>query len=407
MNAYLDGELDGRGAGSGERGAQTIEEIEVHLESCADCQALLEEVKRVRDRAGEILASSTPADLAAPSFDEIRARAEARATGSRALQLARIKHLAWAATVILAVAVGWYARGTVFPRATEQMGAPQPTTIASEEQRVAESEGQEVENRDQGAGSVEQGAGSGERGVEGRIREAEERVPPVVAAELDRTVAAADRDAAGRGADVEKGVPAVTPATEVVAPAPSQAKAEPNAELKADELANLAEVREDRMDTVSQLAAEAPRPVTQLVTGQGPVRVGGVELDELLLYEDSLWVHASEAQAREALGGDVPIVGDLPVVDYWVAGSRWSKAVRVRQRLDDANHLELIVSRPIDNVRSGLTARRIAAPVSAQRTQATTPLSFETVAVRSGDYLVILRGPVSPDSLQALAEKIK
>ena len=136
LNAYLDGELR---AGSGERGAEggereklTAAAVESHLASCSECQALLEQVRRVRDRAADILASSSPADLVAPPFEEIRARAAARDTSSRVLQLTRVRRLAWAATIMLAVAVGWYARGTVFPGEAEQMMDAQQSTVASE-----------------------------------------------------------------------------------------------------------------------------------------------------------------------------------------------------------------------------------------------------------------------------------
>jgi hypothetical protein len=409
LNAYLDGELEARGAGSGERGAaeqgagsgargaETVWEVEAHLAGCAECRALLEQVKRVRDRAGEILAASSPADIVAPPFAEIRARAEARSSGSRALQLSRIKRLAWAATVVLAVAVGWYARGTVFPTRSEQVGAPQ----------AAYDVGQEAQMREQGAESGEQTAGSGEPGAAVGRRETEEGAPAVVAAEPDRAVELADRDAAGGAAVAETGAAAATPPAEVVAAAPSRAQAEAE-EPRAQEMAEVSHERKGRLDTADHLAAQAPQAVVQQVAaGERTVPLGGVALGEASMFEDSLWVEASEDDVRDTLGGDVPVVPDLPIMDYWVSPVLSRGVVRVRQRLDEENVLELIVSPLIGDVRAGLVARGIVAAPVANEAQAAAKDSLEAVAIRRGDLRVVLRGPVSVDSLRALAEKIR
>jgi hypothetical protein len=400
LHAYLDdrgagsGErgADEQGAGSGERAAETTLEIEAHLASCAQCQALLEEVKRVRERAGEILAASSPADLVAPPFEEIRARAQARDMGSRVLRLTRVRRLAWAATVMLAVAVGWYARGTVFPGSNEQMSAPQPATVADE--------------MEEGAGSGERTTGGVERGAEIARREAEEVAPTVMAAELDRAVEPADRDVAGRAAAAdEREKAAATPPAE--AAARSRAQAEPDVEVKLEQLVDVSGARRQRLDSPDRLAGQAPQVVVQQVAADEPAApVGGIALGEVLMFEDSLWVAASEADARDALGGDIPVVQDLPVMDYWVSLMRGRNVVRVRQRLDDANVLEVIVSRVVSDVRAGMARGVVAAP-AANEAQAEVEDSLKAVAVRSGVYRIILRGPVSADSLRVLGEKVK
>ena len=397
INAYLDGELGGRGGGSGERGADdqgagsrereagTIGEIEAHLASCAECQAVLEEVRRVRERAGEILAASSPADLVAPPFDQIRARAQARTTESRVLQLSRIKRLAWAATVVLAVAVGWYARGTVFPGSNEPMDAPQPATVASQ-----------MEDRER----------SEEPGTETGLREAEEGTPTALAAELDRGVELADRDLAGRAAAPETEKAAAMPPAE--AAVPSRAQVEPDAEVKLEQLVDVSGARRGRLDTTDRLAAEAPQVVVQQVAADEPAApVGGIALGEALMFEDSLWVAASEADARDALGGDVPIVPDLPVIGYWISLMRGRDVVRVRQQLADEDVLELIVSRAVSDVRAGVALRGVVAAPAANEAQAAAKDSLTAVAVRRGVFRIVLRGPVSADSLRVLGEKVR
>jgi hypothetical protein len=363
LNAYLDGELDEQGAGSGKRGAETVGEIETHLATCRECRALFEEVKRVRDRASEILSASTPVDIEIPPFEEIRARSEARSTSSRVLQMSRIKKLAWAATVVLAVAVGWYARGTVVPGSSEQMTAPQRMMAASE---------------------PEEQAGSGERRAESELQEA---AATVVAAELDLADEPADRGAGGRNAAVETAAPSEAPPA--VAGVPSRGKTEAEAEAKAAAEDQVARRQRRAVDTVERALAQAPQVVAQQVAAEPSAPVGGIAVGEVLLLEDSLWVDASEADARNMLGGDVPTVAGLPVIDYSVSLMGGRNVVRVRQRLDDEKVLELVVSRAVSPERARLARRD------------------DAVTVVIGEYQVVLRGGVSNDSLQALGRKVR
>ncbi len=101
LHAYLDGQ-------SGQDG-QTRQQMERHLAECAACRGRLEEARRVRDRARAILAGAGPANLTVPPFDAVVQRA---ARGGRTRRGFRpMVPLAWAASVALAVTVGWYARG--------------------------------------------------------------------------------------------------------------------------------------------------------------------------------------------------------------------------------------------------------------------------------------------------------
>ncbi len=387
LNAYLDGELDSQGAGNGERRAETVGDIEAHLASCTECSALLEEVKRVRHRASEILSASTPVDIEIPPFDEIRARSEARNTGSRVLQLTRIRKLAWAATIVVAVAVGWYARGTVVSPSAEQsaasreqMTAPQATTTASEpDEQGAGTRGQGVEGEEQGAGSEE--------------RRLEEGAATVLDAELDRAVGRADRDMSGRGAVVESLTPAEVPVAEGLEGVPSRAKAEPEAEAVVSVQDQVAQ---------RQRRAQAPSVVAQKVAAEPAAPTGGVAVDEVLMVEDSLWVAATEADAQGVLGGDVPTVAGLPIVDYSVSMMQGRNVVRVRQRLDDDNMLDLIVSRATPIEAAKIARRDELAANEPKDTEAA-----NTITLLIGEYEVLLRGRVADDSLRVLGERIR
>jgi hypothetical protein len=109
LHAYLDGALDHLPLGRGE-------EVREHLEVCEICRERLEDEEEIRSRAEDLLAGVAPGKMPLPSFEDIRARAETGETGSGAGSAAaptrrpgffRRVPLGWAATVILALGVGW------------------------------------------------------------------------------------------------------------------------------------------------------------------------------------------------------------------------------------------------------------------------------------------------------------
>ncbi len=101
LHAYLDGESR---ASADERGRA----VDEHLAECAECRARLEEARRVRERAQAILRAADPAGVAVPAYEQILARAARQRARSRTVRPAVA--LAWAASVAVAVTVGWYAR---------------------------------------------------------------------------------------------------------------------------------------------------------------------------------------------------------------------------------------------------------------------------------------------------------
>jgi len=119
LHAWLDGETIGNDA----------ERIDRHLAKCDECSARLDEVARVHALACELVASAQGAD--APAWAELVARAEApgaaeppaaerepavdrgvtTSTPARGIWTPRLltSGLAWAATLVLAFGLGWYA----------------------------------------------------------------------------------------------------------------------------------------------------------------------------------------------------------------------------------------------------------------------------------------------------------
>lgn len=95
LHAYLDGEST----------AVEREHLEAHLAGCAACRARLEEERVLIERAGRLLGLAAPPERASPPFHELRR--PRRGGGGYRLPLA------WAATLALAVGIGWYSRGWI------------------------------------------------------------------------------------------------------------------------------------------------------------------------------------------------------------------------------------------------------------------------------------------------------
>jgi hypothetical protein len=242
-------------------------------------------------------------------------------------------------------------------------------------------------------------AGSGERRTESELREA---TATVVAAELDLADEPADRGAGGRNAAVETATPSEAPPT--VAGVPSRGKTEAEAEAKAAAEDQVALRQRRAVDTVERALAQSPQVVAQQVAAEPSAPVGGIAVGEVLLFEDSLWVEASEADARGVLGGDVPTVSELPVIDYSISLVPGRNVVRVRQRLDEDNVLELVVTRAVA-VEEARLARRDELAANEPKDSETQTINAVTVMI--SDYQVVLRGSLANDSLRALGEKIR
>src|SRR5829696_3181268 len=135
LHAYLDGELTEPG--------DDPREVERHLAGCAECQALLDGVKLLRERGRSLLADPLP--VAAPPFEEVIARANRPAPKAGWLPR-RAATLAWAASIMVALGAGWLARDLLrreeAPRAEmaaslPESAAPAPVADTSEPEILA------------------------------------------------------------------------------------------------------------------------------------------------------------------------------------------------------------------------------------------------------------------------------
>jgi hypothetical protein len=225
--------------------------IEEHLRWCAACGARVAEERSTLEQAHALLAVAAPAKEP-PSFDEIAARA-ARHQDSRRRPTAaewllherRLLQLGWAATVILAVGIGWFAREmfvdddrslemamvaeapAVNPPSTAEQAEPQRSTVAAEAARSTPQRGAQgtIEGSTPARRSEEQStqAASAARSAEPqrRVAVAAPPPPPATASEMtqqQRDVPAGATIGAAAGTARQ---PFVAPAGEAAASRPA------------------------------------------------------------------------------------------------------------------------------------------------------------------------------------------
>jgi anti-sigma factor RsiW len=116
VHAYLDGELPQADAWR----------LEAHVAECPACRGRLEEARALITRAGELLALAAPPARDVPPFRAGDVRPPARPSW-------RVPQpLAWAASVVLALAAGWYLRGTPATAPPDDRPAVAKTAAAPE-----------------------------------------------------------------------------------------------------------------------------------------------------------------------------------------------------------------------------------------------------------------------------------
>jgi hypothetical protein len=120
LHAYLDQALD----------RQRCVEIESHLAECTRCRDARDGIAALRDRTTALLARLAPRRTVIPAYAEIRRRAQIRVFRQQRV-LAR---LAWAASVVLALGIGWTAstlyRGPAADAPLAAAPAPRPAAVA-------------------------------------------------------------------------------------------------------------------------------------------------------------------------------------------------------------------------------------------------------------------------------------
>ncbi|HEX9347300.1 MAG TPA: zf-HC2 domain-containing protein, partial [Gemmatimonadales bacterium] len=121
LHAYLDRELP-----SAERAT-----LEAHLAGCATCRANLTEERGLRERANAVLGSARPAERPVPPLEQLRREPQRSPWRVR-------RSFAWAASIALALGLGYYMRS---PGASPVASvSPAPTQVAVAQNRAVATE---------------------------------------------------------------------------------------------------------------------------------------------------------------------------------------------------------------------------------------------------------------------------
>lgn len=112
LHAYLDQAL----------GRLRCVEIESHLADCTPCRTARDEIAALRDRTTAMLARLAPHSAVTPPISELRRRAAARVFARERVR----QRAAWAASVLLALGLGWGASYLVPPPVSRPVAAANP-----------------------------------------------------------------------------------------------------------------------------------------------------------------------------------------------------------------------------------------------------------------------------------------
>lgn len=329
LHAYLDGELS------------PVERARVdeHLAGCLGCRTRLDEERQLIERSTKLLAAALPPDRMAPPFSAL-ARPHPR----------RFWHvrmpLAWAATIILAIGLGWKLSDT-------NWGTPRTETLSGP---IAVRESQAPPAQQPAAPT---GTTSGRLDI--RRQRSDKPAPPTLAQksaarhdtaftdELRSVTPAEERDAAGAGS--------------VAAPAPIPTAPAANAATRNPEL---------RLQAVTVGAAPAP-------------------LDS--------------AAVRAILGREPLVIPGLAVRSITRSG-RVPNEIVVTQALDSTHVVLLFEAR--QTMTQAFRDRGTAAADARAPTAVAKAIARDTLAGRLiGDVMVEIQAGLTADSLKKLLAKIK
>jgi hypothetical protein len=351
------------------------------MQGCAVCRERVEEARQIAARARAILATAVPAVAAAtavPPFEEILHRAgPARQRGSPSA----FRWLAWAATVVVAGGLGWYARGELVTSPGRPMVVTAERTAGADSARPAEEAGPTIVAEAEPVG----GRGVGTAGVDAPTAPAEARGarPEAESGEARQPQEAA---AANQVADARREVAGESKGVAPAAPAPAPAMARPLAPARSDEAERMA-LRRSAVTEVDQA------PTAGVVSARD--REGSRALDRHRVV-------VTGEEAARALGGSLAALDGLPIEAYYRLAAE-PGVIQTEQRLPGGGTLEL------EQWRAGTARPTTPEPASVARKASPLADSPAVAAesLRVGDLRIVARAPIPADSLRALVRRIR
>jgi len=399
LHSFLDGGLDLLPDDRGDA-------VRDHISSCPACQERLQDEEHIRSEAKGILGDPTFDQVTLPSFEELRERAAAPGVedlsprksadgGSHYRGPLRGLPLAWAATIVLALGVGWMGGqvgSTFLPRAlpgledssydlVEQSGAQ----LADMERESGETDGPQPSRADLAAGSGrDQALQEGENRAIGEV--VSTASPQEGAQELQRRQAAVE--------------PETAPVSlEAIPPGSELALSEKVETLLADSTAaeGTLNALNPTVVTASRRRAALPSMAFQAAgTGGTP---------------DSLQVSFDTVERSDSLENSLAIPGLKVVSIEWEERVAGEKALLIRQLLSPGDTLELryfgmllgVDPEPKALREGGVPGEETASGRAyANVLEASLPLGWNQVVMEWGRGLLVARGPIAEENLKAL-----
>ena len=322
-------------------------EIESHLADCPSCQAMRDGIAALRDRTTALLSRLAPPRNVPPPFEVLRRRAAEAASQRRR----RLSIVAWAASLVAAVGLGWTASSVLRSPDAARPVAP----VATRESTIAE--------RTAAATSV---------------------LP------ADRlTVTRASRSAAS--------APPATP----VRPRTSRPNG-PQAAAKAAAAAASADSAAAASRTAAALSVLDPKPALELTQLEQPDR-RGLELN-------GMWRTMSWDGAKAEAGERVPHIDGLPVMQVQIQnGERDSRPVMVVAQQLSSGQVIRTIEGPVSDVSQMLSRRAMADVDTVLLMGDSAALGSDdnhAMAIQVGDRMLAITGNLPSDSLRAMIRRL-
>jgi len=383
LHAYLDGEL----------APVERERVDTHLKGCPACQARLAEERAIIERASRLLGMAAPPERAAPPLQQLR-------QPRLAWRLRR--PLAWAATLILAVGLGWFARGsanrsiagldersaTRAESATAPVTTPAAVATAPRDQEVqlkdAKGLGRDA-NRER---AVDRVSGAGVANNALAMRQAPRALQSQDSAKLD----SAGRRARAELDSANAVVTGAAASVATIAVPPQQAAAE-------SQKARPVTTRGGRAATPAAASPEQPLVVDGVPIGDAASGVISLRARRATPIMSTTWPLISRQPARDVLG-----VEPVTIPGFAVRAYRRNPQAReiVVEQVTDAGTTISLIERRMDSY--GYADERRMDSAAANAPQAMAKAVNERLARFVGLLRVEIDGPLTPDSLSNLLE---
>ena len=372
--AFLDGQLPKEQAAAVER----------HLANCDECRNLVDETRHSSDRARAILRTAMGRSGVGPSFEDVLERSKVRAGHrSQGRRLSRLSKLAWAASVVLAIAVGWFARDS---KLMDEMLPP----VASDISTTAPAEAMPQPAAPPAITAAPPGA-------------RRDQAPPA----QNRAPASQKKELQQRAAEpLASTVPAPSPASPAAQAAPERAQTG----AAAAEMQSLDAAKPEKAEPSAAAQATEGGAADAPAIARSPARSLANSVAKSSVEEG--WYEATQDEAARRLGRRPLVVPGIPVMGYAVVQGSGA-TVRVTQQLPNGGVLALIQRRAEGehDAAAGFAERRqasrAAAPSAAPALRDEVRSAIDGVTIERDGYHVTAQAAVGRDSLAALLRSLR